>query len=184
MRVRPKRSCSKIRVALVTLLFAGCQAAPDDGSMSALHPDRAATIEAMASELREGDPWPTIREERIETTLPGAMDAAGVEAWLVLSRENNNDPIAVHVGGEDAGRLTAAKPFARGFARSSSNTITSSRFRHPRSEWPAPGQSNAERSRRPLLRSQMGHLAATREPTWCSGGVKVMASGISSATWM
>ncbi len=107
MRVRPKRSRSKIRVALVALLFAGCQAARDDASMSALHPDRAATIEAMASELREGDPWPAIREERIETTLPGAMDAAGVEAWLVLSRENNNDPIAVHVGGEDAGRLTA-----------------------------------------------------------------------------
>jgi hypothetical protein len=56
LRVRPKRSCPKIRVALATLFLTGCQAARDDVSMSTLHPDRAATIEAMAGELREGDP--------------------------------------------------------------------------------------------------------------------------------
>ena len=45
------------------------------------------------------------------------MDAAGVDAWLVLCRENNNDPLAIHVGGENAGRLTAFL-----FVRSASGT--------------------------------------------------------------
>ncbi len=48
-------------------------------------------------------PWPEIRTERINTLLPRAMEAAGVDAWLVICRENNNDPIADHIGGENAG---------------------------------------------------------------------------------
>jgi len=48
-------------------------------------------------------PWPQVRQERIRTLLPGAMDAAGVDAWVILVRENNNDPLALHVGGENAG---------------------------------------------------------------------------------
>lgn len=59
-----------------------------------------------------GDPWPEIRAERIERLLPDAMDRAGVDAWLIIVRENNNDPMARHVGGENAGG-TAAFMFFR-----------------------------------------------------------------------
>ncbi len=56
----------------------------------------------------EGDnPWPQIRKERIEVLLPRAMERVGVDAWLVLCRENANDPLALHVGGENAGRTAA-----------------------------------------------------------------------------
>lgn len=48
-------------------------------------------------------PWPEIRKERISTLLPQAMEAVGVDLWLVICRENNNDPIADHIGGENAG---------------------------------------------------------------------------------
>lgn len=49
------------------------------------------------------NPWPEIRKERINVLLPKAMTAANVDAWLVICRENNNDPIAHHIGGENAG---------------------------------------------------------------------------------
>lgn len=48
-------------------------------------------------------PWPEIRKERIATLLPQAMEAAEVNAWLVICRENDNDPMADHIGGENAG---------------------------------------------------------------------------------
>jgi len=48
-------------------------------------------------------PWPDIRKKRINELLPNAMKAANVDCWLVVCRENNNDPIAPHVGGENAG---------------------------------------------------------------------------------
>ena len=64
-------------------------------------------IEQLAAQLREGDPWPEIREEHIRTLLPGAMDAAGVDAWVVFCRENANDPLAIHVGGGSAGGAAA-----------------------------------------------------------------------------
>jgi Xaa-Pro aminopeptidase len=48
-------------------------------------------------------PWPEIRKERIATLLPQAMVAAEVDLWIVICRENNNDPIADHIGGENAG---------------------------------------------------------------------------------
>jgi Xaa-Pro aminopeptidase len=35
------------------------------------------------------------------------MEAAGVDVWLVICRENNNDPIADHIGGENAGGTAA-----------------------------------------------------------------------------
>ncbi|MEL6616963.1 MAG: M24 family metallopeptidase, partial [Bacteroidota bacterium] len=47
--------------------------------------------------------WSEIRAERIETLLPAAMDRAEVDAWLILCRENDNDPMARHVGCENAG---------------------------------------------------------------------------------
>jgi Xaa-Pro dipeptidase len=52
-------------------------------------------------------PWPEIRKERIRTLLPAAMRRAGVDAWLVVCRENDNDPLAAHVGGENAGAPAA-----------------------------------------------------------------------------
>ena len=60
----------------------------------------APTVQAQSD---ASDPWPAIRAERIATLLPDAMDRAGVEAWLILCRENDNDPMARHVGCENAG---------------------------------------------------------------------------------
>jgi Xaa-Pro aminopeptidase len=54
-----------------------------------------------------GDPWPAIRAERIATLLPMAMDDAGLDAWLTICRENNNDPMARHIGCENAGGSAA-----------------------------------------------------------------------------
>lgn len=48
-------------------------------------------------------PWTEIRKERVNTLLPQAMEAANVDAWIIICRENNNDPLADHVGGENAG---------------------------------------------------------------------------------
>ncbi|MFD2203551.1 M24 family metallopeptidase [Shivajiella indica] len=48
-------------------------------------------------------PWPEIRKQRIKKLLPEAMKTAGVDAWIIICRENNNDPIASHIGGENAG---------------------------------------------------------------------------------
>lgn len=53
------------------------------------------------------NPWPEIRTKRINTLLPKAMEAAGVDCWIVVCRENNNDPIADHIGGENAGGTAA-----------------------------------------------------------------------------
>jgi len=53
------------------------------------------------------NPWPAIRAERIRTLLPQAMATAGVDAWVVMLRENANDPLALHVGGENAGAPAA-----------------------------------------------------------------------------
>jgi Xaa-Pro aminopeptidase len=48
------------------------------------------------------NPWPEIRKERIQFLLPEAMQRAGVDAWAVLCRSNNNDPLADHIGCENA----------------------------------------------------------------------------------
>ena len=80
---------------LILVLLAGCTAAPD-------------TVESPFA----GDPWPDIRAERIATLLPGAMEENGLDAWVVICRENNNDPLADHVGCENAGG-TAAFMFFR-----------------------------------------------------------------------
>lgn len=49
------------------------------------------------------NPWPEIRKKRINELLPQAMKAAEVDCWMVVGRENNNDPLADHVGAENAG---------------------------------------------------------------------------------
>lgn len=53
------------------------------------------------------NPWPEIRKKRINTLLPNALKEAEVNAWMVICRENNNDPLADHVGGENAGGTAA-----------------------------------------------------------------------------
>lgn len=53
------------------------------------------------------NPWPEIRKKRISQLLPDALKNAGVDAWLVICRENYNDPIAIHVGGENASGTAA-----------------------------------------------------------------------------
>ena len=53
--------------------------------------------------LSQPNPWPEVRKARIAKLLPTAMQLAGVDSWLVTCRENNNDPLALHVGGENAG---------------------------------------------------------------------------------
>lgn len=60
------------------------------------------SLSATASLIND-NPWPEIRKKRIETLLPKALNAMGVDVWLTLCRENNNDPLAEHVGCENAG---------------------------------------------------------------------------------
>jgi Xaa-Pro aminopeptidase len=55
----------------------------------------------------EKSPWQKIRKERIQKLLPEAMKIAGVDCWLTVCRENNNDPLALHVGGENATGINA-----------------------------------------------------------------------------
>lgn len=81
---------------LLIVLIAGCTPATSPSEVSPF----------------TGDPWPEIRAKRITTLLPVAMDKVDVDAWMVICRENNNDPMAVHVGCENAGG-TAAFMFFR-----------------------------------------------------------------------
>ena len=53
------------------------------------------------------NPWQDIRKERINSLLPQALKVSEVDCWLVICRENNNDPIADHIGGENAGGTAA-----------------------------------------------------------------------------
>ncbi|GGW88105.1 M24 family metallopeptidase [Alteromonas halophila] len=61
------------------------------------------TANASDQPFSGASPWPEIRQQRIETLLPDAMQRAGVSHWLIVCRENDNDPIAAHVGCENAG---------------------------------------------------------------------------------
>jgi Xaa-Pro dipeptidase len=66
--------------------------------------ETTAVVESVNPDIYWGDnPWPEIRKERINKLLPQALNVANVECWLVICRENNNDPIADHIGGENAG---------------------------------------------------------------------------------
>ncbi|WP_163989608.1 M24 family metallopeptidase [Pyxidicoccus caerfyrddinensis] len=60
------------------------------------------------------DAWPRIRKERIQKLLPQAMARANVDAWVLLCRENDNDPLADHVGCENAGGTAAFLFFRQG----------------------------------------------------------------------
>ncbi|MCH8303910.1 MAG: aminopeptidase P family protein [Candidatus Marinimicrobia bacterium] len=60
------------------------------------------------------NPWTEIRAERLERLLPLAMQRAEVDVWIVICRENNNDPLALHVGCENAGGTAAFMFFLDG----------------------------------------------------------------------
>jgi len=64
-------------------------------------------IRAADIDISGHSPWPEIRKERIARLLPVAMKSAGVDAWIILCRENNNDPLADHIGGENASGTAA-----------------------------------------------------------------------------
>lgn len=60
-------------------------------------------MKELLSFFKKPSPWPEIREKRIRELLPHAMQLAGIDTWVVICRENANDPLAKHVGGENAG---------------------------------------------------------------------------------
>lgn len=60
------------------------------------------------------NPWHQIRKERIDKLLPAAMKEAEIDSWIVICRENDNDPLAIHVGGENAGGTAAFLFFLQG----------------------------------------------------------------------
>lgn len=61
----------------------------------------------LISAAVDHNPWQEIRKQRIEQLLPNALKAAGVDAWLIVCRENNNDPLADHIGCENSGATAA-----------------------------------------------------------------------------
>jgi len=76
-----------ILTLLTTLLF-----------ISACNPE----ADTVQSPFDGPNPWPDIRAERIQTLLPVAMQRADVDTWAIICRSNNNDPLARHVGCENA----------------------------------------------------------------------------------
>ncbi len=61
------------------------------------------TINEYIAYFNSPSPWGEIRKKRIKTLLPLAMKNADLRYWLIVCRENNNDPLANHVGCENAG---------------------------------------------------------------------------------
>src|SRR5690606_31933081 len=89
------------------LLLAAALGAP----LAAQEPRPLPAAAATAGPFDGPSPWPAIRRARIARLLPAAMREAGVDAWVVLLRENANDPLALHVGGENAGAPSAVLLF-------------------------------------------------------------------------
>ena len=86
-------------ILVLVLFFVACNSSgkSEENSLSEID------IEAYWGE----NPWPDIRKKRINDLLPKALQAANVDCWVVICRENNNDPIADHIGGENAGGTAA-----------------------------------------------------------------------------
>ncbi|HKL14489.1 MAG TPA: M24 family metallopeptidase [Balneolaceae bacterium] len=77
-----------LTTCLIVILLSACTASPQ--------------TDEIQGPFTEPNPWPEIRSERIQTLLPEAMARAEVDAWAILCRSNNNDPLALHVGCENA----------------------------------------------------------------------------------
>lgn len=101
-----------LSVCVLGVLLAGC-ATSTDGISDSLPAAAKERTNAAARSLFEVAPvsepavWQRIRKERVQTLLPPAMKEAGVDGWIVFVRENDNDPLAAHVGGENAGGTAA-----------------------------------------------------------------------------
>lgn len=104
---RPHRLEARVTRSLVALLAVA--AAVSAASCQPQAPQPAVAEQPFPDDAQL---WPTIREERIRSLLGPAMVRAEVDAWVVLARENANDPIAVHIGAENAGGLAAFLFFA------------------------------------------------------------------------
>lgn len=72
------------------------------------------SLGAQSFDFTGPSPWPEIRRERITRLLPEAMREANVDAWVTFLRENANDPLALHIGGENAGAPAAVIIFRTG----------------------------------------------------------------------
>jgi len=84
---------------LVLFIFAACNNSLDNNTDAGKKNETAISWDE--------NPWPEIRKQRIRELLPEALKAANVNSWLVICRENNNDPLAHHIGGENAGGTAA-----------------------------------------------------------------------------
>ncbi len=76
----------------------------------------ASGVAPRADDFTGPNPWPAIRKERIARLLPAAMRETNIDAWVSLFRENANDPLALHLGGENAGAPSAVIVTRRGDA--------------------------------------------------------------------
>ena len=72
----------------------------------------ASQVNEYLDYFKTTSPWPEVRKQRVEKLLPQAMAKAEQDLWLVVCRENDNDPLAKHVGCENAGG-TAVILFAK-----------------------------------------------------------------------
>ena len=112
-------TCYTFAALTVTWLGSACTAPAPDRSAS-----DASSVATDRPFPDDPDLWPSVREERIATLLGPAMVRAEVDAWVVLARENANDPIAAHVGAENAGGLAAFLFFVDGDGSLSSLAIS------------------------------------------------------------
>lgn len=99
--IRSKICCPGALVLLVALGVGACGTEEESGA--------AGSAPSAVTLPFPHDPslWPSVRAERMRTLLGPAMQRADVDAWVVLARENANDPIAEHIGAENAGGLAA-----------------------------------------------------------------------------
>lgn len=74
--------------------------------VSILQPSHADEVNesALVQALSGPSPWPDIRKQRVHELLAQAMRTENISDWLIVCRENDNDPLADHVGCENAGR--------------------------------------------------------------------------------
>ncbi|MEQ3640411.1 MAG: M24 family metallopeptidase [Alteromonas sp.] len=86
-------------------------------------------VEGYIEYFSSPSPWLEIRKKRISTLLPDAMAAANLNHWLIVCRESNNDPLANHVGCENAGGTAVVL-----FSKDSESDEVTSRIFSPLSE--------------------------------------------------
>ena len=86
-------------------------------------------VEGYIEYFSSPSPWPEIRKKSISTLLPDAMATANLNHWLIVCRENNNDPLANHVGCENAGGTAVVL-----FSKDSESDEVTSRIFSPLSE--------------------------------------------------